>query len=391
MAIQQVEKSASHPRRLFAPLAILLLCLLVVNVAIHQAARRSQRHQLLSRLESLSPKTQCLFLGNSLMEAGWDAAAFRTSWPESVCPTVANVALGATSPVEHCLILKHALERRLRPKFVVYGFFDDQLSSSCSGDYADLIGNRAINYAFPSEAADLLSPGSRLERWKLQTIAAVPMLAERSSLWEAVEKLRRMFEDTGMPHHRTNRFGRVDDFAALEASDAAEFTARCRKALSGSSLFSTPVEEILHLAREQGATLVLVEMPMPSRHRQRFYSTPAWQEMRKRLRSLAASEHAIYVPAGDWIPDDSCFEDATHLNERGAKLFSAKLAQEVSSLEVHEGHQTNPVTTLSSEGKISRILTPAEAGEATVTKAAAVNPAKSKYAAQAGNSGARAE
>ena len=52
--------------------------------------------------------------------------------------------------------------------------------------------------------------------------------------------------------------------------------------------------------------------------------------MRDYLQALAQQNQALYVSAADWVTDDKNFEDATHLNEQGAKLFSAKLAANLS-------------------------------------------------------------
>src|SRR5207247_3517905 len=180
--------------------------------------------------------------------------------------------------------------------------------------------------------AAFYATGSRLKKWQLATTAHIPMLAERSSLWGKVEMLRRQFEEIGMPKHKINRFGRVDDFSALESKDVASFNERCGAIIRQRSGFSSPITDLIRLAREHGAQVILVEMPMPSRHREIFYSSPRWSEMRSWLQSLSTQHGAVYVSASDWVLDDQNFEDATHLNEQGAQLFSAKLAHALSSL-----------------------------------------------------------
>jgi len=98
--------------RLFIPIAIALIILMAYNVAIAFAATKMQRQHLLSAIEHLPASTDCLFLGNSLMEAGCDPGAFESSWaPTNSSPMAANLGLGATTPVEHYLILKQALSR----------------------------------------------------------------------------------------------------------------------------------------------------------------------------------------------------------------------------------------------------------------------------------------
>src|SRR5262249_8909965 len=154
------------------------------NVAIHCAARKTQRRHLLATIDHLPPSTECIFLGNSLIEAGCDPTAFGSAWTQTNAPAIAaNLGLGATTPVEQYLILKCALAQPIHPKFLVYGFFDDQLNAPVIGDWADLIGNRALSYYYPKEAAAFYSPHSTLREWQMEAVAHIPMLADRSSLW----------------------------------------------------------------------------------------------------------------------------------------------------------------------------------------------------------------
>jgi hypothetical protein len=134
-----------------------------------------------------------------------------------------------------------------------------------------------------------------------------------------------------MPKHKTNRFGRVEDFAALEPKDMASFDERCQKILRHETGFSPPIQHIFGLARQSGARVILLEMPMPAKHRQSFYSMRSWTELRAHIQALANEEHAIYLSASDWMPDDD-FEDTTHLNQEGARQFSAKLATTLAGL-----------------------------------------------------------
>lgn len=326
------ESRVTRPlKHLFVPLGILLLILVGYNLLIHHSAKSTYRHHLLTSLSEIPLDTDFLFLGNSLVEAGCDPSAFREAWPPArSAPKPVNIALGATSPVEHYLILKHALDRPIHPKYLVYGFFDDQLNAPSRGDWADVVGNRAFSYYFPDEAASLYAPGSSFKKWEMRIIGHIPMLAERSSFWGKVELLRRGIEDIGMPKQQTTRYGRVKDFAALEAADLPSFNQRCDAILSQRGGFSPAIRKIIELAQEHRITLIFLEMPMPSRHRNIFYTSPAWGEMRAYLQSLAKENRAIYLTASDWIKDDRSFEDTTHLNEQGAKQFSAKLAKTLS-------------------------------------------------------------
>jgi hypothetical protein len=315
-----------------AHLLVFLALLVLLNVAIHRSASSSQRQRLLQKIAQMSKETKFVFLGNSLMEAGFDAEAFSESTGGH--GDFEMLALGGTSPVEHNLILRQALGRAEAVKLIVYGFFDDQLFSKPSGNWSDLVGNRALSCYFPREAANYYDPGSALKRWQLEITGAVPMLGERSSLWAKVEQFRRRFEDFGMPAHQVNRFGRVEDFSALEAADAASFSKRCDAALGNKNGFSAPVNDMLEMAQRAGETLVLVEMPMPSRHRNLFYSADSWQALARKTRELAVAKNCVYLPASEWIAGDRMFEDTTHLNPEGAKLFTRRLAKELHSISI---------------------------------------------------------
>ena len=316
-------------------LGILLLALLgfaLFNVLISIAARNSQRKQMLSHLANLQDPLDCIFLGNSLMEAALDPGAFNRAWEGGSTPVVVNLALGATSPVEHFLILKRALDQPTHPHLIIYGFFDDQLFSETSGRWSDLVGNRALSYYFPREAAGLYAPGSWWKRWQLQLTSKIPLLAERSSPWGKVESARRWMDEVGMPKRPMNRFGRIEDFKALEAKDGPAFERRLQETLAAGPAFSRATRALIRLAGERGVQLVFVEMPMPSHHRKTFYVSSSWTRLRERMQSMAAGEHIAFVSASDWIQEDDRFEDATHLNPEGAIEFSRQLAASVRPL-----------------------------------------------------------
>jgi lysophospholipase L1-like esterase len=135
-----------------------------------------------------------------------------------------------------------------------------------------------------------------------------------------------------MEKKKTNRFGRVDDFAALEPHDLQDFNRRCDLVSEKRSGFSAPVRDVIASAKQHNVRLIFLEMPMPLRHRKVFYSTPSWNRLQGYLKQLAASENITYLEASDWVKDDALFEDATHLNPGGAKIFSAQLAGAISNI-----------------------------------------------------------
>lgn len=323
-----------NARRLFLSVAVALAIVAAYNVVILHTSRRSLRQRAKAAIENVPADTRILFLGNSLVEAGCDLDAFTQASKQNGVPQrVVNLALGGTSPVEHAIILERILQGPARPKYLIYGFFDDQLNAATPGDWSLLVGNRALSYYYPAAAAAYYAPGSHLKRWELEFSRRVPMLAERSSLWTQVERLRRLIEEIGMPPRATNRFGVVADFQALSASSLDSFNRRCGAIVAGNAGFSPPVEAIFARARAAGIQVILVEMPLPSRHRTTFYASPVWAQMRQQLQLLARDAGATYVVANDWVPDDRNFMDDAHLNGNGAKLFSTRLAQLLGSME----------------------------------------------------------
>jgi hypothetical protein len=327
-------------KRLFVPLCISLLILFAYNFLISLAAKKTHRQHLLGVIDHLPPSTECIFLGNSLIEAGCDATAFQSAWPQSrQTPSAVNLGLGATTPVEHYLILKRALSQPVHIKYVIYGFFDDQLNVPASGNWEDLIGNRAFSYYFPDGAAALYAPHSRLTEYRMELTGRIPMLAERSSLWDKVELLRRRLNQIGMPPQKVNRFGRVADFSALEAKDVPSFVQRCDAIVRARQSLSAPIQAMIDLAHQRGAKFYFVEMPMSPRHLETFYSLPVWTQMRAHLQWLAMQQNVTYITAADWVPNGTDFEDAVHLNEQGARAFSARLATTLSELNTPGGNE----------------------------------------------------
>ena len=321
-------------KRLQIALGMAVLALVGYNGIIAVEAERSQRQRALAALAHPPADTEVVFLGNSLMEAGYDPASFRSAW--SSHPTAApslNLALSATTPVEHYLIWKRALEHNLKPKWLIYGYFDDQLNATNRGDWSDLVGNRAFSYYFPEQAAELYAPGSSVKRWELSLSRCLPMIAERSSLWTKVEHWRRQIEAVGMPVKKTTRFGRVEDFGPRSPVEVASFENRCSVITDGKVGFSTAIRKIVELAHAHQIRVLLVEMPMPKQHRESFYSLPVWPRLRDHVRHLAVEADVTYLNASDWVGDDGQFADSMHLNPDGARVFSDRLARSLAQLD----------------------------------------------------------
>ena len=306
-------------RILWRQLLVAAVGLCVLNVGIARLARNSVPRQVLRQASRTSGTTD-LFLGNSLVQAGFVPSVFQERRPERVA---VNLGVGATSPVEH--LLMYAASDPGTARGVYYGFFDDQLTRVTEGRWTTLVGNRALSYYVrPDIAERLYAADSLWHRAAFRAVSVVPMLVERQSLWAWVERIRRGLGGIGMPRVETNQFGRVADFSLLE-QDARAFEDHCRQAVAAATPLTPAVVEMARRARAGGAQFVAIEMPMPSAHRRLYYQSEAWRAYRAMVESALRSEGALYVAAADWIGDDG-FSDALHLSPDGAVRFTRSLA-----------------------------------------------------------------
>src|SRR5208282_3020984 len=132
-------------RQLALAAAVLLASLLAMNLAVIYLTRYSLPRRVMRHARESQPAA-VLALGNSLVAAGFDETAFDTGASLSPPHGAANLGLGASSPVEQLLLFRYALARGMRPRLVVYGFYDFQLTAPNQFATGDLIGNRAMLY-----------------------------------------------------------------------------------------------------------------------------------------------------------------------------------------------------------------------------------------------------
>ena len=304
--------------------------LVAFNLFVRHFARNSVPRQLVRQIDA-TRGIKHLALGNSLIFSDFDPLAFETSMAPR--PVVAfNAGLGASGTVEHLMILQRALRNEPTVKVVIYGFFDFQLTDTPPATLTDFFGNRAVAfYLDPGLAlrSYQMSPSDRLE---FDLLRHLPMVVERAGIWANVERMRREMGGVGMPAADTNRFGRVADFALLEARSPTDFTSQCERAQNAG--LSQPVLEMIADAHARGAQVVIVEMPMHPYHQSHFYALGAWDKYRDHLRKLIEAQHATYLSAADWIEDANKFADHLHLAPSGAKDFSARLAAKIREMDL---------------------------------------------------------
>lgn len=309
-------------RKLVFAAAVLLAGLFALNLAIAYLTRNSLPRRLMRHARE-SESAVVLALGNSLIVADFDEAAFDAAAGLSSPRRAANLGIGASVPVEHLLLLRYALAHGMRPHLVVYGFYDFQLTTPTIFATSDLIGNNAMLYYLEPLYARGFYTLSRHDEFEFRAMYLYPMLADRGAVWAKIEVLRRALAQQGMPPERTNRFGRASDFSQFESNNADDFRRQCEASMN--LPLAPAVGELVRQSNEAGATIALVAMPMRQAHRNLSYGTRCWSEYFKRIGSLLEPYSAAFIDASDWVQDDSLFDDAIHLSPGGADQFSRRL------------------------------------------------------------------
>ena len=315
-------------RQLVLTAAALLTGLVAMNLVVVFLTRNSVPRRVMHHARK-NQSAGVIALGNSLVAAGFDEHAFDAGANLHPPYGSANLGLGASSTVEQLLLLRYALSHGLRPRLLIYGFYDFQLTAPNQFTTADLIGNHAMLYYVEPYYARRFYSLSFHDSLQFRAMQPVPMLADRGAVWAKVEVLRRAFAQQGVPAERTNEFGRVSDFSLLESANADEFRRQCESSMN--SPLSSAVAALFRQARDAGISVAVVEMPMRGAHRKSFYDTPGWQQYSMHLRDLLTPYNITFVDAGDWIPDDSLFNDPLHLAPTGAAQFSERLGSQLAS------------------------------------------------------------
>lgn len=301
-----------------------LFCWTLVNLLIALKSEGLPSRQHLRKVDGIREHT-VLLCGNSLMAAAGDAPGMEAALGKHVV----NIALGATYPVEHVIILEHALATA--PRAIIYGFFDRQLSEDTTATWRDIFGNRTVGLVGdPTTAMEFYCKTAPRNRLGLLMAAHLPSMQDRASVWAKVEILRRKMAELGFPKEKTNTFGRAADFTLLESNDPSRMERDLEAARSKTPVWNAAIDRLLQDAGKNGARFVFVRMPMTSKHRANTYETEAYKRYFARVSSDAAARGAEVIDAAEWLPD-SAFADAIHAGPEGALAFSSRLGRELRS------------------------------------------------------------
>lgn len=299
-----------------------------MNLVVMYLTRNSLPRRLM-RHANESQSATVLALGNSLMLSGFNEALFNKAAGLNPPNGAVNLALGATVPVDQLLLLRYALAQKIRPRVIIYGFYDFQLTAPNRFSTGDLIGNHSMLYYFEPLYARQFYSLSFHDSVEFRAMRLLPMLEERGAVWAKIELFRRALAQQGMPYQRSNQFGRISDFSLLESASADDFRRKCEA--SANLPLAPPVEELFREAHNSTTTLVVVEMPMSSEHVQKFYSMPSWSQYVEHLKILASPYNVLFIDASKWIGNDSLFLDSIHLSHDGAAQFSERLGELLST------------------------------------------------------------
>ena len=316
--------SRQSPKRIFfLALAGILVLFAALDWEVGRLGRNAIPRWTMGRLRQANG-AQALAMGNSLIGVGFQEQAFDTGMGLEKQSGSINVAMGGSSAIEQLLLLRYALRQGMRPRVVLFGFFDFSLTHPLEYSTRDLIGNRAMLYYLEPDYARGFYHLSLHDRAEFEMMRHFELFVDRGTIWERVELWRRALAQQGMPPEKANALGRSVDFAMLEYPSQAEFVAECGRA--GRNPLIPSVREIALQAKAAGASVYFVEMPMPPDHVRMFYDQPPWSlGYRTHLQRALAELGAEYIDASHWMPDEASFEDPLHLSYAGAREFSSRL------------------------------------------------------------------
>jgi hypothetical protein len=295
------------------------ICLMILGNSL--VARLSRNSIPRQRLRSaLATEATDVFLGNSIVECGFDHKTYEEEFDGSVAM---NLGIGSTTPIEH--LLMYVAGTRESKQRLFYGFFGTQLTDSPSTDDSSLVGNRAMSYyVLPDLSMELMGLKDWWSRLRFTTLARIPVYVERKTIWAKVERLRRRMGELGVGAEATNQFGRVSDFAELENID--QELKHCGDVVHSEKPLTDAIVSLLANAASRQSEVFIIEMPRPSGYRKAIADTDAWNAYRKYLRARIRPFGAVYINAIDWVADER-FSDNLHLDPEGARHLTCTLVR----------------------------------------------------------------
>ena len=234
-----------------------------------------------------------------------------------------NASMGGADVVEQLLLMREALRSNPHPKMIVYGFFDLQLSEKPTNAIQDLVSVRNVGLVLEPQLASRYYEMPLGPRIELSILRHFPIFVFRGHAYKMVTELRERLQRIGLPPEEQRP---KDRFVELLLPPSV-FTKTLETYGTVQPIFSRPVRELLNQAKQTGARVVLVSMPLPPSHITTYYSTPEWASYKERVQHALSQEGIEFLDGSQWEPDARDYLDSVHLNEEGSKQFTSHLAQ----------------------------------------------------------------
>src|SRR5882724_9298310 len=133
------------PGQFWSTVLVCAALLAFANAAVGRLTRNTVSRRILADAKSAGT-AQTIALGNSLVRSGFNADEFAAAQSPGVQSAALNMAMGASTPAEHLLLLRAVLRSDDRAQLLLYGFYDFQLTDPVSLTFADMIGNHDLLY-----------------------------------------------------------------------------------------------------------------------------------------------------------------------------------------------------------------------------------------------------
>ncbi len=159
-------------------LAGILLALIALDREVARSSQNTTPRALMARTRA-STGAQAVALGNSLIGVGFNESSFDDGMALAKQDGSINLGMGGSSAVEQLLMLRYALQQGMRPRVVVFGFFDFQLTHPLEYATRDLIGNRAMLYYMEPEYARAFYHLSLHDRAEFEIMRHFEMFVDR--------------------------------------------------------------------------------------------------------------------------------------------------------------------------------------------------------------------
>jgi hypothetical protein len=313
-------------QRLIRTIEIALSLFVTSNILVAFGTRHSPEKRKLISIRN-AVERDCIAFGNSLIEVAFVPDVFDMETARNGHKlTSVNAGLWATYPVEHLILLKEALRVSPHPRFIIYGFYDFQLTTEPKTKADDLFGNRSLGLFLEPKIAQRLYKMPIDSRIEVQLLGNLPLFADRGGFYFRVSELRESLKGLGKARPLA---GASTRFAELEANSIDDFNRDCLRQVAEKTPLTESVLEMIREAKVHGAQIVFTEMPLSLEHVRRFYGSAGWPVYRDYVLSLLQQQHVEFLDSSEWLTEQPSFIDEIHLSRSGSEGFTRKLAREL--------------------------------------------------------------